>query len=75
MNQRNPLSREIIEAATDTSCEKCQNLHFAPVFLIKKVSALISPTGQELNLPVQTFACTKCNHVNEEFLPKPNSSI
>jgi hypothetical protein len=41
----------------------------ACAFLLRKVSALISPTGKETVVPIQVFACDSCNHVNKEFLP------
>ena len=36
--------------------------------MLKKLSPLISPTGQEAMIPVQAFACEKCSHINKEFL-------
>ena len=51
-------------------CEKCECNTFDPVVMIRVVSALVSPTGQEVTVPIQTFACTKCGHVNEAFMPK-----
>ena len=35
--------------------------------MLKRVSALLSPTGQEAIVPVGVFACEHCGHVNEEF--------
>tara|TARA_R110000824_G_scaffold370674_2_gene560333 strand:+ start:253 stop:483 length:231 start_codon:yes stop_codon:yes gene_type:complete len=52
----------------NVKCEKCENVYFTPVVLIKKVSALISPTGEEILAPVQTFQCSSCTNVNEQFL-------
>ena len=46
---------------------ECGNTLFAPGFELKKVSALVSPNGQETLVPVQVFACEKCGHVNKEF--------
>ena len=53
--------------ATDIICEKCQGRGFRQTMMLKKLSALVSPTGQEAIIPVGVFACEKCNHVNEEF--------
>ena len=36
---------------------------------MRKLSKLLSPTGQETMLPVQVFACVECNHINPMFLP------
>ena len=38
--------------------------------VFKKVSAIMSPTGQEVMAPIKTFQCAKCNHLNEQFVPK-----
>ena len=49
-------------------CEKCENETFVPVFIIKHISALMSPTGKETMVPIQLFQCSKCHHINEKFL-------
>ena len=49
-------------------CDECENETFVPAFIIKHLSALVSPTGQETIVPVQLFKCSKCDHVNEKFL-------
>jgi hypothetical protein len=36
---------------------------------LRKVSALVSPTGKETIVPMQLFACIKCGHVNEDMYP------
>lgn len=50
-------------------CEKCGGEVFVPAFLLRKVSALMSPTGKETILPLQLFACAHCNHINEDIMP------
>ena len=52
---------------TPIKCEKCENQTFKQTLLLRKVSALISPNGQEQYVPVAVFACEKCGHVNTEF--------
>jgi len=49
-------------------CEECENETFIPAFIIKNISALMSPTGKETMVPIQLFKCSKCGHVNEKFL-------
>ena len=51
-------------------CEKCENDTFVQVYRMRKLSALLSPAGQETMIPVQVFACAKCGHINKGFLPK-----
>ena len=50
-------------------CEKCEGEVFVPAFLLRKVSALVSPSGKDTVLPLQLFACISCNHINEDMLP------
>ena len=52
---------------TPVKCDKCENQTFKQTLLLRKVSALISPNGQETVIPVAVFACEKCGHVNSEF--------
>ena len=52
---------------TPIKCEKCENQTFKQTLLIRKMSALVSPNGQETVIPVAVFACEKCGHVNSEF--------
>ena len=52
---------------TPIKCEKCENSTFKQTLLIRKLSALVSPNGQETVIPVAVFACEKCGHVNSEF--------
>ena len=51
-------------------CESssCENETFTPTFVIKKISALVSPTGKETLAPIQIFKCDVCGHINELFL-------
>ena len=45
-------------------CEACENQTFKQSLLLRKLSALVSPNGQETLVPVQVFACEKCGNVN-----------
>jgi predicted nucleic acid-binding Zn ribbon protein len=55
--------------AEDVTCERCNNYTFEEVMLMKKISALVSPTGKEAIVPIPTFACNACGHINKGFLP------
>ena len=52
---------------TQIKCEKCEGTTFKQSLLLRKMSALVSPNGQETIIPMQVFACVKCGHVNKEF--------
>jgi uncharacterized Zn finger protein len=51
-------------------CDKCGCQTFQPVFLFKKLSAVLSPNGKDTFVPMQTYKCTDCGHINKEFLAK-----
>ena len=54
--------------AKDIECEECGNRGFRQTMMLKKLSALMSPSGQEAIVPVGVFACEACGHINKEFL-------
>ena len=53
--------------ATTLECEKCEGIGFKQTMMLKKLSPLVSPNGQEAIIPVGVFACESCGHVNKEF--------
>ena len=48
-------------------CEACGGSTFKQSLLLRKMSALVAPNGQEMIIPMQVFSCEKCGHVNKEF--------
>ena len=56
-----------ISKTSAIKCDKCENQTFKQSLLLRKLSALVSPNGQETLVPVQVFACEKCGNVNSEF--------
>ena len=52
---------------TEIKCESCGGSTFKQTLLLRKMSALVAPGGQETIIPMQVFACEKCGHVNKEF--------
>jgi uncharacterized Zn finger protein len=59
-----------LNQTTGVVCEECSHIHFEQVLIIRKASGLLTGTGQPTYVPIPVFACTKCGHVNSEFLPK-----
>ena len=53
--------------AKTLQCEICECFGFKQTLMLKKLSALVSPTGQESIVPIQVFCCEGCGHVNKEF--------
>lgn len=58
-----------LSKAEDITCENCGNYTFQEVALMKRLSALVSPTGKEAVVPIPTFACNACGYINQRFLP------
>ena len=66
---KNGQMREQIDFSktTQIKCEACGCSTFKQTLLLRKMSALVAPGGQETIIPMQVFACEKCGHVNKEF--------
>ena len=45
--------------------QKCGNSIFIQGYVIKRISAIVSPTGEEVIAPIQVFNCGNCG----EMLP------
>ena len=56
-----------LNATENIPCEGCEGVYYKQVFIIKRLSALVSPSGEERLIPIQTFQCSTCGHVNEKF--------
>lgn len=60
------ITPEIIRSQKTVICE-CGGMVFEPGYVFKKMSALISPSGEEEMYPLETFICKKCGKVPDEF--------
>ena len=64
----NDLSQNVdLSKAKTMECENCKNTTFKQSLMLHRLSALVSPNGQETIVPAAVFACEKCGHVNSEF--------
>lgn len=76
-NREESPVRVDLSSAPYIKCDACGDMRFETVYLIKKLSALMSPTGKEEIIPLgppimpPIFACMACGHINEGFLPLP----
>ena len=70
MNRKQPGLNIDFKQTTPVVCNECGHDVFTQVMKMRKLSALLSPTGQETMIPIQAFACVKCGHINKGFLPK-----
>jgi len=54
-----------LSEADTMKCQSCENPIFIQGYIIKKISAIVSPTGKEVIAPIQVFNCGNCG----EMLP------
>ena len=57
-----------LKQAETLQCEKCTNYLFITSFVLKRISALMSPNGQEGIVPIQVYSCGNCGHVPSKLL-------
>jgi uncharacterized Zn finger protein len=58
-----------LDKTTGMSCDECNNEVFIEGVMLRKASRFITGTAQDAMIPIPVFACSKCGHVNEEFIP------
>jgi uncharacterized Zn finger protein len=69
MSQQQMNMNISLDKTTELVCDECGNHSFQEVVLLRKASRFITGTAQDAMIPIPVFACSKCGHVNEEFLP------
>ena len=76
MAKQKPLQPQETQVQVDLSkadtikCDDCGNYLFITAHVIKRLSAIISPTGQEAMIPVQVYSCGNCGKVPDKMMPK-----
>lgn len=59
-----------LDQSTAIVCEnpECdKNETFNEVVYLRKISKLLTGQAEDAIVPIPTFQCTKCGHVNEQF--------
>ena len=56
-----------LKDAETIKCEDCDNSVFIPAFFIKRLSSIVSTTGQEALIPIQVYSCGNCGRVPDKF--------
>ena len=73
MKAQKPLPQQQKQVQVDLNdaetmkCEDCGNSVFIPAFFLKRLSPLVSPTGQEALIPIQVYSCGNCGKVPEKL--------
>jgi DNA-directed RNA polymerase subunit RPC12/RpoP len=74
MVKRKPLQQPQQEVQVDLKkaetikCDDCGNYLFITAHVIKRISPIMSPTGQEALVPVQVYSCGNCGKVPKMFI-------
>ena len=68
---KKPQSAQVqvdLRDAETIKCSDCNNYLFITSFILKRLSAIVSPNGQEALIPVQVYSCGNCGKVPKMFL-------
>ena len=57
-----------LSKADTIKCDDCGNYLFITAHVIKRISPILSPTGQEALIPIQVYSCGNCGRVPKMFL-------
>ena len=72
MKPMKPMPKQQVKVdlgqAETMKCDKCSNYLFITSFVLKKISALISPNGQEAIVPIEVYSCGSCGQVPKSML-------
>ena len=67
---KTPPKKLNIKDTESLKCAACGNYTFIKSYFIRRVSPLMSPTGQEAMIPIEVFACGNCGKVPDKMIPK-----
>jgi predicted nucleic-acid-binding Zn-ribbon protein len=59
-----------LKKTTGVTCDRCGAFTFQEGLMLRKVSRFLTGEAQDGVIPIPTFICTKCGHVNKDFYPK-----
>ena len=69
---KQPQQQINIEDTESLICDECGNASFIQCFFIRRISPIVSPTGQEAMVPIQVYSCGNCGKVPEKLMPTGN---
>ena len=65
-----PQAQVDINDTEMVKCDDCGNASFIQAFFLRRLSALMSPNGQEAMIPIEVFSCGNCGKVPDNMMPK-----
>ena len=70
---KQPQKQVNIEDTESLVCDDCGNYTFIKSYFIRRLSPLMSPTGQEAMIPIKVFSCGNCGKVPDKMMTKNDS--
>ena len=67
---KQPQKQININDTESVKCEDCGNYSFIQSYFIRRISAILSPNGQETMMPIQVYSCGNCGKVPDNLMPK-----
>ena len=67
LNKQQPQTQIDIKDTEMVKCDDCGNASFIQAFFLRRLSALMSPTGQEALIPIQIYSCGNCGKVPDKL--------
>ena len=61
---------DIKKNSTAVTCDECGSETFVEVTFMRRISKLFTGSPQDNYVPIPSFQCSKCGHINQEFTPK-----
>jgi uncharacterized Zn finger protein len=58
-----------LEKTLPIVCDECGNETFTEAVILREVSRFLTGQAQDGLVPIPVFACSKCGHVNDKFMP------
>ena len=71
MAKINPSQKQVqvdLSQAETMKCEYCGNYLFISSTIIKRISPIISPTGEEAIVPIDVYSCGNCGRIPKTLL-------
>ena len=66
---------KLVLTSPNVVCPKCGSKLFQEVVALKRISSIMSPTGQEEIVPVPMYACISCGEIPDEYKKKRNYDV
>jgi hypothetical protein len=62
---------DILKGAEDVFCKKCDSNVYESLYVLKKLTADVSPSGADAVVPVPIFKCSSCGEINRDYFQLP----